>query len=329
VACYRLILGREPESQAAVDSHIAHPVGAADLVQRFLGSPEAIDRFSRSIPRYHNHIEIDGSPRQLAALESHIEQVWRALGSEDPYWSVLTHERFRMTAMTPEAEDEFYKSGEGDVHRMFFECERAQIHLRRSGTVLDFGCGTGRLGEHLSRLFAHYVGVDISSSHLALAKGRLSSSDRGTVEFQLLPDFLQRDQKFDVIISLIVLQHNPPPTIVRMLKKLIDSLSDGGVAYIQIPAGYPNYSFQLSRYLSNISRKEGGMEMHAVPQHIVLDLAQNAGCRIIAVYPDGFPGGLAESYTYIFRRLMATDGLTRDSSESVADDVSRTSDPAP
>jgi hypothetical protein len=40
--------------------------------------------------------------------------------------------------------------------------------------------------------------------------------------------------KVDAVVTLIVLQHNPPPVIKLILRSLLDALKQGGVAYFQL-----------------------------------------------------------------------------------------------
>ena len=56
---------------------------------------------------------------ELRALWDHISSVWSKFGSTDPYWSVLTDERFRSKNMTDEASIEaFYATGQGELLRL-------------------------------------------------------------------------------------------------------------------------------------------------------------------------------------------------------------------
>jgi len=51
-----------------------------------------------------------------------------------------------------------------------------QEHVPRRQSYLDFACGTGRVLSHLERSFATSVGLDISATMLAAARGRVPTA---------------------------------------------------------------------------------------------------------------------------------------------------------
>ena len=42
-------------------------------------------------------------------------------------------------------------------------------------------------------------------------------------------------ERVDLVYSLIVLQHNPPPVIRLIVRAFLKALNPGGVAYFQVP----------------------------------------------------------------------------------------------
>jgi hypothetical protein len=62
------------------------------------------------------------------------------------------------------------------------------------------------------------------------------------------------------------------------------------------------YSFDLAAYLAHPSGDD--MEMHAVPQSVVIDLIYQSGCRLIEVREDGFTGSATGiSNTFLVQKL--------------------------
>ena len=51
------------------------------------------------------------------------KSAWQFLGEREPYFAVLTEERFLRERITPEARAEFYATGEADVARLFAAIE--------------------------------------------------------------------------------------------------------------------------------------------------------------------------------------------------------------
>src|SRR5215471_12097034 len=96
------------------------------------------------------------------------DKVWEYFGKNDPYYGVLTQERYSGKALTKNLKDEFLATGEKYVSSVF-----ATIHERfdpafRPHRALDFGCGVGRIALPLARICDSVVGVDVSESMLAV-----------------------------------------------------------------------------------------------------------------------------------------------------------------
>ena len=60
-------------------------------------------------------------------------------------------------------------------------CIRELTRTTGSDVVLEIGCGTGRVGVHLSRHCAHWIGADVSGRMLAHARRRLAGSSNVTL----------------------------------------------------------------------------------------------------------------------------------------------------
>ena len=108
---------------------------------------------------------------------------------------------------------------------------------------------------------------------------------------------------FDVFFSIIVLQHNPPPLIAYLLKTMLQKLNAGGLAYFQVPTYRYGYSFDAEAYVAS-EPKLGVPEMHVLPQHVILKIAADAGCRPLEVRED--PSG---NFEMISQRFLLLKGL--------------------
>jgi 2-polyprenyl-3-methyl-5-hydroxy-6-metoxy-1,4-benzoquinol methylase len=86
------------------------------------------------------------------------------------------------------------------------ELEKVLSDLRDGDSVLDVGCGNGRLIENLKNKSVNYLGVDNSEELIKLAG--INYPDKN---FKVL-DILKLEtlnQKFDLVISVAVLHHLP------------------------------------------------------------------------------------------------------------------------
>jgi SAM-dependent methyltransferase len=308
ISCYRVLLEREPESEAVISAHLKSSPSVLELVKRFLTGREFISRFVN--PRagefnfYYSavhRIDLNGTAEQLQKLHDHVCQVWTRLGDENPHWSVLTSPQYYHDRMTPEIENGFYETGELEVRAFIAACVRNGIAPNFAGTIVDLGCGVGRLGVHLSEKFHKYIGVDVSTRHLSLAQSRLKKIGRSNVELRLLPDFLSGTDAFDTFLSLLVLQHNPPPIISNLLREVLARLNPGGIAFFQVPSVLFNYNFHLAEYLQSIG-DAAGMEMHALPQQRIFEILAMHDCQPVEVIFDGKAGELGISYSFLAKK---------------------------
>ncbi len=301
---YNLVLGRPPESDAAAANLVGMPIGA--VINALLRSEECKRRRLSDLENEYfyqfrpSHIEIDGTPGELAELRARVETVWRKYGDNNAYWSVLTDERYRSEAFDGKVEEDFYATGAREYDAFVTACARSGVRLNFGGAVVDLGCGVWRVGEHLSRKFRNYVGVDISASHLALAQARVDKLRAKGVELRLLPDFLARGDKFDAFYSVIALQHNPPPVIADLLRACLGKLNPDGIGCFQLVCSLFDYEFRLRDYLRRPHANE--MEMHAFPQHKLFNLIESQSCDLLEIWPDGRAGNIGQSFAVLVRK---------------------------
>ncbi len=307
---YRLLLGREPESDAVVESQMEGNRDLGQLRNNFLSSPEFNDRLPPAARlQLHggeppNIIESDGSPELLARLFEHIHRSWHQFGEEQPFWSVLTAPEYRGQ---PEevAIDRFFASGKAEIERFQKTLARVGLSLAGKRTCLEYGCGLGRVTRHLAPHFDRITGVDISAAHLAKARALADAKGIEGIDWLHLKSLDQLDAlpQVDVIYSLIVLQHNPPPVIERIIKTFARILRPGGIAYFQVPTYRVGYDFRLADYLNG--KLKPGMEMHVYPQSRIFRIFAEADAVPVSVVEDGCTGILRErSNTFIFQKVQ-------------------------
>jgi SAM-dependent methyltransferase len=306
-ACYRAFLGRDCESPAAAASHLSDAPSLWTLIERFRISPEA-RRQNVYIASQQIHHDQDARGVNLAlddaqadALAAQVESVWSRYGREEAFFSVLTNPRYLSRTLKDQDIEEFYATGVTEVDRFQAICRRNDVEPRSAWSVLELGCGVARMGEPFARRFASYDGVDISAGHLAIARERLRSRHVPNATLRLLADFLAADDGYDVFYSVIVLQHNPPPIIHRLLEAGLGRLNPGGYAFFQVPCFLYDYQFEADRYLAERGRAET-MEMHALPQRRIFELLARHGLQLIEVSPDGWIGPVGLSYTFLARK---------------------------
>jgi SAM-dependent methyltransferase len=308
INAYRFILGREPESEIVIGQAMeAENVGHLRGV--FLGSREFVEKYEgqgrpQPIGRYFEISDIDidiaCTPEQLRSMFDRIAEAWRKFGETEPHWSVLVSDDYRQENLAANI-DRFYASGHGDieVHLNFLRRARLPTTFAKA---LDFGCGVGRLTLALAPHARQVVGVDISPPHLKLAEERARDAGIGNVGFEAIGSVedIDRHRGYDLVVSRIVLQHNPPPVMAALYARLLAALAPGGVAIVQMPTYIHGQRFTAAEYLAS---EQPQMEMNGLPQPVIYRLIEDAGCRLIEVREDGAAGDQpALSHTFVTQR---------------------------
>ncbi len=238
----------------------------------------------------------------LDRMIARTEAGFRKLGETEPHWSVLTADKFRAANITAN-KAEFFRTGEDVTATVWRVLARSGVQPDPKAIGYELGCGVGRLTLPLSTRLGHVIGADISAPHLRLAEEAVTEAGRPNIELRHLGRLADLDglPELDFFLSLIVLQHNPPPVIGAMLRKLLGRLRPGGVAYFQVPTYMLGYSFAADAYMR---RPPLEIEMHCFPQPALYTLLDTVGCRLVEVREDSSAGESLEiiSNTVIVQR---------------------------
>ncbi len=141
------------------------------------------------------------------------DQDWKHYGELEPYYGVLTHERFLRANLTPEVLEEFWQTGRDDISITWNNLVRL-FGERPIRSALDFGCGVGRLTRAIGEIADNAVGVDVSPAMIAEGQEHSLPNVEFTTELPSGP--------FDWINSSIVFQHIPPKRGLVFFKDLLD-----------------------------------------------------------------------------------------------------------
>ena len=155
--------------------------------------------------------------------------------------------------------------------------------IEKDCTVVDAGCGTGRLGFQLADHCSEYVGVDLSVKNISTAKKKLGKANKNNLKFMhndILNYLDDESPNFNYAILSYVIHEIDPGLRENILTKLSEAaekiiiidylhpkpnnISGKAITVIEFLAGRDHYknfkSFMKNEGLSGLA-KSTGMEV--------------------------------------------------------------------
>jgi cyclopropane fatty-acyl-phospholipid synthase-like methyltransferase len=150
---------------------------------------------------------------------------WDDAAREDAYWHIAT-------SSSGDAE-RFYAKGAAETDALLALCG---IMPDEGRSVLEIGCGAGRMTRRLAELFGQVIALDVSEEMLKHAQQVLADRDNvGYVHGNGTDLSSVADRSVDVVFSYITLQH--VPTVDGQLSYVRETarvLRPGGQAALQV-----------------------------------------------------------------------------------------------
>ena len=148
-------------------------------------------------------------------------------------WDLRARENapFYICTTAAESAEAFAASGERDLESQVLD----GLDARADWSVLEIGCGIGRLLRPLSSRVGRAVGVDLSDE--MVRRGREYCADLPNVELLRTDGTLAGlpEASFDLVFSHIVFQHLPRKVYVdRYLRDAHRVLRTGGIVRVQV-----------------------------------------------------------------------------------------------
>jgi ubiquinone/menaquinone biosynthesis C-methylase UbiE len=244
-------------------------------------------------------------------------QDWNELAQLDPHWAILTSPGKRFGRWDS---DEFFATGTAEADAFMRRAAELELPKER-GRALDFGCGLGRMTRALAAHFDECVGVDISEEMVRGARD--ANADVEGLSFVVNnAEDLSRfpDASFDLVYSMIVLQHVPDRAAIESyISEFCRVLRPGGLAAFSLPSHIPAiYRLQWRRRLYGGLRRLGvsaeflyrrlhlmPIAMSYIPESTITRLVESRNGRIAAVETQRASGllntGLRHSTYYVTR----------------------------
>lgn len=126
-----------------------------------------------------------------------------------------------------EAAGDYPFAGYTELHDQIFDI----VHAREGVSVLDLGCGTGKLAARLLEAGHPVTAADFSSNMLAAAAKNAPGAAFLQAELEDIPEKLT-GQTFDCIVAAYALHHLPDERKYALLDALRTHLSPEGVILV-------------------------------------------------------------------------------------------------
>lgn len=114
-------------------------------------------------------------------------------------------------------------------------------------SVLEIGCGMGRMTRYFATRFRNVTGLDVSEEMIRLGRAALGDLDNVTLDVGPGTDLsLYEAESFDLVFSYIVFQHIPDASITEnYLREAGRVLKPGGNLYVQVNTMRPTLRERL------------------------------------------------------------------------------------
>ena len=111
----------------------------------------------------------------------------------------------------------------------FFNIDKNKKFPLKNLKILDIGCGGGLISEPMTRLGADVTGVDASNKNINIAKLHAEKNNLDINYISGVPEDLDPQNKFDVILNLEVVEH--VENLDLYLESCFKVLKPGGIMF--------------------------------------------------------------------------------------------------
>ena len=211
---------------------------------------------------------------------------WEKIARDEPYFAVLEDGGEGGVESSSIANNAFFKTGEDDIVALLAAMTTLLGREVSMDSVLDFGCGAGRLTLPLARRAGHVLACDIAPTILAHARQNAERAGLGNITVSSYDDVLaSAGLSFDFVCSLLVFQYIPPSVGYALIRSLTTLLRSDGVAALQLRI---HQGSRLHRLRSLSRRQLGhdtGAQLHRYDERLVDRAVQKAGGSVVALLP--------------------------------------------
>jgi len=147
------------------------------------------------------------------------------------FWDKIIEEENYQQRLNPAAIhgiEAYNKSGEFDAGRIL---EKIICHKPESKKLLEYGCGDGRILQHLIKDYM-VTGVDSSLNLINICYDKFQDNDFSVCDYK---GNFKNPFKFDVIYSVTVFIHMTQADGLQIINNILHHLKSGGLLLLDIP----------------------------------------------------------------------------------------------
>ncbi|MGK7294503.1 MAG: class I SAM-dependent methyltransferase [Candidatus Wenzhouxiangella sp. M2_3B_020] len=170
---------------------------------------------------------------------------------------------------------------------------RSALAIESGDTLLELGCGAGRIGREIAPHCGRWIGVDISPNMIRVAGRRLEDSDNIRLEVleRTSLDMIETDS-VDKAYTVAVLCHMDKEDLFLYLREIARVLKPGGLAYLETwnladPTGWARWMYEVEYWdrADQDQRKDVARNQFCVPEEFRL-YAVRAGLQPLVLFRD-------------------------------------------
>lgn len=182
------------------------------------------------LPPSSGSMTINGAV-ELQSISERMRAEWDQRARENAFHYVASD-------LSTTSEQEFDRSGRLSTEdAIVADLERiAGGRDPKSMTVLEIGCGAGRMTRHLAQIFGYVHALDVSGEMIAQARERLAGTENVSLyHTDGLGLSAIGDVQFDFALSYIVFQHIPDIEVIRgYIRQVAEKLRPGALFKFQV-----------------------------------------------------------------------------------------------
>jgi SAM-dependent methyltransferase len=194
-----------------------------------------------------------------------------------------------LEAVDNSASEQVARSTGGFVARQLL----AALEIDANDTVLELGCGAGRIGRQVAPHCKQWIGVDISPNMIRVASQRLAEHDNIRLELLERTSLsMIEDASVDKVYTVAVLCHMDKEDLFLYLREIARILKPGGRAYLETwnladPTGWQRWMYEVEFWNGSDQqrRKDVARNQFCVPEEFQL-YADRAGLQPLVCFRD-------------------------------------------